>query len=175
MYYWLATESEAAGFGFKFDLLESNIINLVVVLAVLVYFVGGLLKNVLAERSAAIEAELAAAEKRQQDAKRQLEAAQQKLAQSKTEADKILAAARESAEASKANILAAAKKEIERLKQSASQDTTNSQDRAIAELRRRTAELALQQVESQLDSRLSNNDAAQQALFDRSIALLGGN
>ncbi len=174
MYYWLATESGATGFGFQFDLLESNIINLAVVLAVVVYFVGGLLKKILAERSAAIEAELQAAEKRQKDAKTQLEGAQQKLAQSKTEADKILASAKESAEAAKVSILAAAQKEIERLKQSASQDTTNSQDRAIADLRRSTAEMALQQVESELGNRLKNNDAAQQVLFDRSIALLGG-
>ncbi len=34
MYYWLATESEAVGFGFQFDLLESNTLNLAVVLAV---------------------------------------------------------------------------------------------------------------------------------------------
>ena len=173
MYYWLATESEAAGFGFQFDLLESNIINLAVVLTVLIYFVGGLLKNILAERSAAIEAELQAAEKRQKDAKNQLEAAQQKLAQSKTEAEQILVSAKESAEAAKASILAAAEKEIERLRQSASQDTTTSQERAIAELRRKTAELALKQVETELNTRLSDNYDAQQALFDRSIALLG--
>ncbi len=134
-----------------------------------------MLKNILAERSAAIEAELQAAEKRQKDAKNQLEAAQQKLAQSKAEADKILAEAQKSAEAAKANILAAAEQEIKRLQQGASQDTTNSQERAIAELRRRTAEMALQQVESELNARLSDNYDAQQVLFDRSIALLGGN
>ena len=66
-------------------------------------------------------------------------------------------------------------KEIERLKQGATQDTSNSQDRAVAELRRRTAELALEKVESELQSRLSNNQQAQEALFDRSVALLGYN
>ena len=72
MYYWLATESEAAGLGLNFDILETNLINLLVVIGVLVYFVGGVLKKILAERSAAIEAEIQAAEKRQADAKAML-------------------------------------------------------------------------------------------------------
>ena len=175
MYYWLATESEAAGLGLNFDILETNLINLLVVLGVLVYFVGGVLKKILAERSAAIEAEIQAAEKRQADAKAMLAQEEKKLAESKTEAANILATAKTGAEAAKADILAAAAKEIERLKQGATQDTSNSQERAVAELRRRTAELALEKVESQLQSRLSGNQQAQEALFDRSVALLGDN
>ena len=175
MYYWLATESEAAGFGLNFDILETNLINLVVVIGVLVYFVGGVLKKILAERSAAIEAEIQAAEKRQADAKVMLEAEEQKLAASKEEAANILATAKKGSEAAKAEILAEAAKEIERLKQGATQDTTNSQDRAVAELRRRTAELALEKVEAELQRRLTNNQQAQETLFDRSVALLGDN
>ncbi|MCM1984077.1 F0F1 ATP synthase subunit B [Lyngbya confervoides] len=175
MFYWLATESEAAGFGLNLDIFETNLINLSVVIGVLVYFVGGVLKKILAERRTAIEAEIVAAEKRQADAQAMLAAEEQKLAQSKVEAERILASAKASAEASKAEILAAAEREIERLKQSATQDTTTSQERAIAELRRQTAKMALEKVEATLDQRLSNNQAAQEALFERSVALLGGN
>ncbi len=175
MYYWLATESEAAGLGLNFDILETNLINLIVVIGVLVYFVGGVLKKILAARSEAIAAEIQAAEKRQADAKAALDAGEAKLADSKQEAARILATAKKSAETAKSEILAEAAKEIERLKQSATQDTSNSQDRAVAELRRRTAELALEKVESQLQSRLTNNQQAQEALFDRSVALLGDN
>ena len=175
MYYWLATESEAAGLGLNFDILETNLINLIVVIGVLVYFVGGVLKKILADRSAAIAAEIQAAEKRQADAKAALEAEEKKLADSKQEAAQILATAKKNAETAKSDILAEAAKEIERLKQSATQDTSNSQDRAVAELRRRTAELALEKVESQLQSRLTNKQQAQEALFDRSVALLGDN
>ena len=175
MYYWLATESEAAGLGLNFDILETNLINLLVVIGVLVYFVGGVLKKILADRSAAIAAEIQAAEKRQADAKAMLVTEEKKLAESKEEASRILATAKKSAETAKAEILAEAEKEIARLKQSATQDTSNSQDRAVAELRKRTAELALEKVESQLQSRLSDNQQAQEALFDQSVALLGGN
>jgi len=175
MYYWLATESEAAGLGLNFDILETNLINLLVVIGVLVYFVGGVLKKILAERSAAIESEIQAAEKRQSEAKSMLVAEEKKLALSKEEAVKILATAKKGAESIKAEILASAAKEIERLKQGATQDTSNSQDRAVAELRRRTAEMALEKVESELRSRLTNNQQAQETLFDRSVTLLGDN
>jgi F-type H+-transporting ATPase subunit b len=175
MYYWLATESEAAGFGLNLDILETNLINLAVVLGLVVYFVGGVLKKILAERSAAIEVEIQAAEKRQADAKALLVEEEKKLSASKEEAIKVLEAAQKSAEAMKVDILAGAAKEIERLKQGATQDTSNSQDRAVAELRRRTAEMALAKVEAELQSRLTNNQQAQELLFDRSVALLGDN
>ena len=175
MYYWLATESGAAGFGLNFDILETNLINLLVVIGVLVYFVGGVLKKVLADRSAAIAAEIKAAEKRQADAKAMLAVEEKKLADSKEEAKSIIATAQTNSEKVKAEILAEAEKEIARLKQSATQDSSNSQDRAIAELRKRTAEMALEKVESELQSRLANNSQAQESLFERSVALLGDN
>lgn len=173
MYYWLAAESEAAGFGLNLDILETNLINLVVVIGVLVYFVGGVLKKILAERSAAIAVEIEAAEKRQADAKAMLKVEEKKLSESKEEAARILSAAKESSEKVKSDILVEAGKEIERLKQSATQDSSNSQERAIAELRKRTAQMAIEKVEAELQQRLSNNQQAQEALFERSVALLG--
>ena len=174
MFYWLATEAESAGFGFSFDLLESNVINLAITIGVLVYFVGGLLKGILAERRTTIEAEIKDAEQRQQRAAEQLADEQQKLAQAQKEAQDILATAKESAAAAKAEILAHATQEIERLRESASSDTTSSQERAIAQLRQQVAAMALAQVEAEVKARLANEDA-QHKLVDRSIALLGGN
>ncbi len=174
MFYWLATEAEVEGFGFSFDLLESNIINLAITIGVVVYFVGGLLKNILAERRSAIELDIKDAEQRQQQAAEQLADEQQKLAQAQKEAQEILAAAEQNAIAAKEEILSHATQEIERLRESASQDTTTSQERVIAQLRQQVASLALERVEADVKAQLGGNTAAQQKLVDRSIALLGG-
>ena len=58
------------------------------------------------------------------------------------------------------------------MKQDAVADLGAEQSRILAELRVRIAELAMAKVGSQLPDRL--NDASQQKLVDRSIALLGG-
>ena len=183
MFYTLVTEAssasltefaEASGFGLNFDLFETNLVNLSIVIALLVYFGRGFLGNSLSERRSAIEAEIQDAEQQSQRAAESLAEEQQKLAQAQAEAQRILAAAETSARAAKEEILAHAIQEIQRLKESASQDTTSSQERALAELRQRVAEMALKEVEAELKARLTDG-AAQQQLVDRSIALLGEN
>ena len=177
---WLAAEAgaelesaEHAGFGLNLNILQTNLINLVIVGALLVYFGRKFLGNILSERQAGIETEIREAEQRQREAAEKLADEQQKLAQAQAEAERIRAAAAESAKAAKEQILAQATQEIQRLKETTAQDSASNQDRAIAEIRQQVATLALQQVESQIQSQLKEENAPQQ-LVDRSIALLGG-
>ncbi len=161
-----------SGFGLNFDLLETNLINLVIIIGVLVYFGRKFLGKTLAERRSQIEAEIREAEQRKQEAASALADQQQKLAQAKTEATRIRATAEENAQKARETILAQAEQDIQRLKAAAVQDLNSQQDRIMAELRQRVASMAMQQVESQLKSEL--NAESQQQLIDRSIAMLGG-
>jgi F-type H+-transporting ATPase subunit b len=173
--FWLLAHAEAAsegGFGLNLDLFETNIINLVIVIGVLVYFGRGVLGKILAERRENIESSIAEAEKRQKDAAAALAEQQQKLAQAQAEANRIRAEAETKAKTAKEAILAQSKKDIERLQAEAVQDLTASQERAIAQLRQRVTAMALENVENQLKTQL--DEAKQQKLVDRSIALLGG-
>lgn len=180
-FFWLAAEagatevSEAAesGFGFNFNILEANLINLAIVAAVLVYFGRKFFGKILSERRAEIETEIKAAEQHQREAAEKLADEQQKLAQAQAEAERIRAKAADSAKAAKEAILAQADQEIQRLKETAVKDSASNQERAIAEVRQRVAVLALEQVESQIQSQLQSEDT-QHKLVDRSIALLGG-
>ena len=173
---FLATEAaqalESSGFGLNFNLLETNVINLAILIGVLFYFGRNVLGNILGERRSRIEQEVREAEKRQKDAAASLADAQQKLAQAQAEAEKIRAAAEENAKAEREKILAQAAKDIERLKAQAGTDLESLRDRAIAELRERVAALAIERVEAQLSGHL--DDSAQQQLIDRSIAIIGG-
>lgn len=169
----LAESAEAKGFGLNFDVLETNLINLAIILAGLVYFGRGFLGKILGNRRAEIETAIQEAEQRKQQAAKELASQQQKLAQAQAEAERIKAAAAENAKSASEAILAQAALDIERLKEAAERDTASDQERAIAELRQRVVALALEQVESRISSTLNSEDD-QRKLVDRSIALLGG-
>lgn len=176
-FFWLIAEagakaSEEGGFGLNTNILETNIVNLAIVIGVLVYFGRGFLGKVLGERQSAIESAIKEAEERKQKAAVALADEQQKLAQAQQEVKRIRAEAEDRAVAAKAAILEQAERDIQRLRESVSQDVDTERAKAIAELRERIAALALQKAESDLPSRL--NDDVQRSIVDRSIAMIGG-
>jgi len=166
--------AEAGGYSLNFDILEANIVNLAIAIGLLIYFGRGFLGDALVKRREAIESAISEAEANQKKAAATLAEEQEKLAQAQAEAQKILANAKTNASKAKEQILAEAKHEIQRVKDAASQDTTASQERAIADVRQRVTAMALEKVEADLKNQLGNNESAQQKLVDKSIALLGG-
>ncbi len=163
----LATEG---GFGLSFDLLDSNIVNLAIVIGILVYFGRGFLGNMLTQRRSDIETAIAEAETRQANAAQALAEQQQKLAQAQQEAERIVAAAQETAAKVKADILAKSERDVARMREDASRDTAAEQERVIAQLRQRAVAMALTRVDAQLREQL--DEGRQGDLIDRSLALL---
>lgn len=171
-FFLLAAEAEHSGFGLNLDILETNLINLLIIIGVLVYFGKNSLGKTLSDRKAQIEAAIKEAEQRKEKAAAALAEQQQKLAQAKTEASRILSEAEERADAVRASVLAQAEEDIQRMKAAAAQDLSSQQDRVLNELRQRIAVLAMQRAEEHLKSQM--NDDAQRQLVDRSIAMIGG-
>ncbi|MFM7424096.1 MAG: F0F1 ATP synthase subunit B [Elainella sp.] len=168
----LTAEAAEEGFGLNLNILQTNLINLAVVVSVVVYFGRNILGKTLQERRSSIEATIQEAEQKQKQAAAGLAEQQQKLAQAQAEAQRIKADAEERAKAAKAAILAQAAEDIERMKASAAQDLNTQQERILNELRQRVATLAVQQAEAQMRSELGSDRQSQ--LIDRSIALIGG-
>lgn len=166
------SELSEGGFGLNTDILETNLINLVIIIGVLVYFGRGVLGKTLSERKLRIETAIQEAEQRKKNAASALAEQQQKLAQAQAEANRIRAEAEQSASSARATILSQAEQDIERMRAAAAQDLSSQQEKIIRELRQRVASLAIQRVEERLQSGLS--ESAQQQLIDRSIAMLGG-
>jgi F-type H+-transporting ATPase subunit b len=160
------------GFGLNFDILESNLINLSILLGVLFFYGRKIVGNVLSERRAKIAAQIEEVEQKLKQAAKSLEEQQQKLTQAQATAAQIRKDAEANAEKTKQEIIAQGEKEVERIKVMAVQDLNSEQDRAIAELRQRVAALAIERVEARLQGIL--DDSTQQTLIDRSIAQLGG-
>ncbi|MBE9061071.1 F0F1 ATP synthase subunit B [cf. Phormidesmis sp. LEGE 11477] len=167
---WGLLASETKGFGLNFDILETNIINLAIVIGVLVYFGKGFLGSKLKERREAIETAIKDAEARQKKAAASLAEQQQKLQMAKKEAERIKAEAQTNAEAAREAVLAQSDKDIERLKASAAQDISSQQDRVMQELRQRVSAMAMDKVRSRLPEIL--NQDVQTRLVDQSIAQL---
>jgi F-type H+-transporting ATPase subunit b len=163
---------EAGGFGLNFDILETNLINLVIIIGVLLFFGRKVVGKTLSDRRERIETEVQEAEKRAKDAAEALAKQQQNLASAQAEAKRIRASAEQSAQKARENILAQVAVDIQRMREAASQDLNTERERAIAQLRASVVAMALQKVESQLQTGVDNE--TQQKLIDRSIALLGG-
>lgn len=165
-------EASEGGFGLNFDILETNIINLALLIGVLVFFGRKVLTKTLNDRRISIEAAITEAEKSANEAASALADAQQKLTQAQAEAQKIRKNAEENAQSAKEAILARAAQDVEQMRATAAQDLDSERNRAIAQLRQQVVAKALQKVESELQTQVDGS--AQQKLVDRSIALLGG-
>lgn len=164
--------AEEGGFGLNFDILETNLINLAIIIGVLIYFGSKFLGKTLSTRRSAIEEAIAEAEKRKQEAATALAEQQQKLAQAKEEAQRILADAEQTAVRTREAILAQAKVDVERMRASAAQDLSSQETKVMRELQQRIAALALEKAERDLPHHL--NDDVQRRLVDASIAMLVG-
>jgi len=167
---WLIA-TEEGGFGFNFDILETNLVNLVIIIGVLIYFGNKFLGNTLSSRRAAIEESIQDAERRQREAIAALGEQEQNLAQAQQKAKEIIETAQQNAAKAREDILAQAQADIERMRAVAEQDVSSQQERVMRELRQRISQLAIARVESELPNRMTPE--LQGSLVDKSIALLG--
>ncbi len=168
---WGLLASETKGFGLNFDILETNLINLAIVIGVLIYFGKGFLGSKLQERREAIETAIKDAEARQKKAVSSLAEQQQKLQMAKKEAERIKAEAQTNAETAREAILTQSAKDIDRIRASAAQDLSSQQDKVVQALRRQVSQMAIEKVRSRLPEAL--NEGVQAKLVDQSIAQLG--
>ena len=168
-----AAHSEVeSGFGLNFNIFETNLINLTLLVGILVYFGKPALTNILDERSSKIAEQIKAVEQKQKQAEVTLAQEQKKLEEAKAMASKIRSDATTNAQKAKETILAQGEKEVQRLQEVAGKDLSSEQEKAIAQLRERVVALALERASSGAGNAL--NDEAQSRLIDSSIAKLGG-
>lgn len=161
-----------SGFGLNLDILDTNLINLTLLVGILFYYGKPLLGNILEERRAKIADQIKAVEQKQKQAEITLAEEKKKLEEAQATAAKIRQQATANAQKARETILAQGEKEVERLKEVAGKDLSSEQEKAIAQLRERVVALALESAKSSLGNVL--DDEAQHKLIDSSIAKLGG-
>ncbi|MEB3335607.1 MAG: F0F1 ATP synthase subunit B [Cyanobacteriota bacterium] len=159
------------GFGLNFNLFETNIINLAIVIAGLVWFLRGFLGGILQRRREAIVTELREAEERLKIAGAALAEAQKGVAEAQKKAEQIRADGKARADAIRLDSEQRTIEEIARMKQSATADLANEASRVTDQLRRETALKAIEKALTALPGKL--NAEAQARLIDQSIQSLG--
>ena len=170
-YPFLPLLASHAGFGLNLNPFETNIINLAVVFATLVWFLKGFLGGILERRRTGILAELKEAEERLANATTALAEAQQGLTQAQQRAEKIVVDGNARATAIRQEGERRSIDEIARIKEAATSDLANEASRVSAQLRRETARQAVEQALAGLTGKL--DDKAHASLIDQSIRSLG--
>jgi F-type H+-transporting ATPase subunit b len=159
------------GFGLNLNLFETNIINLAIVIAGLVWFLRGFLGGILERRRSAILNDLKDAEDRLASASTALADVQKGLADAQKKADQIRADGKARADAIRLESEQRTIEEIARMKQAASSDLANEASRVSDQLRRETALKAIDKALAALPGKL--DEKAQAMLIDQSIQSLG--
>ena len=162
--------AHGGGFGINLNLLETNLINLIVVIAVLIWFLRGFLGGILSRRREAILAELDDAEARLAQATAALSQAQSELAAAQQKAEQIRSDGKARAAAIRVDSEKRTIEEMARLKQEAVADLNAEAARVTDLLRREAARQAIDKALAALPGKL--DDAAQTRLLDQSIANL---
>lgn len=159
------------GFGLNLNPLDTNLINLVIVIGVLVWFLKGFLGGMLERRRQAILADLSDAETRLQEAGVALAKAQQDLATAQQKAQSIRSDGAARAQAVRADSEKRTIEEMARLKQDATADLNAEAARVTDLLRREAARQAIEKALATLPGKL--DEGAQTRLIDQSIDTLG--
>jgi len=158
------------GFGINLNPLETNLINLVIVIGVLGWFLKGFLGGMLERRRQSILQDLHDAENRLKTATSDLAKAQTELAAAQQKAEQIRADGKARAAAIRSDGEQRTIQAMAALKEDAMADLNAEGARLTEELRRQAALAAIDKVMADLPGRL--DEQTQSRLIDASISKL---
>jgi F-type H+-transporting ATPase subunit b len=162
--------SESEGFGINTDLFETNILNLVVVVGVLVYFGSDILGDALKSRKELVLKSLADADNKFQEATDKLNQAKAQFESAKLKAGEIRAQGLVTAEQSSKKLLERVEEDIKRLDEVRLATIRFEEEKAVSEICQKVSRLALEQAVEKLNSQL--NPALQKRIVQLNITLL---
>ena len=161
------------GFGLNFNLFETNIINLAVVIFGLYKFLPGFVGKILERRRSAILSDLKDAEERLIQANNSLSKAKEELASAKQKADKIRNDCKARAESIRLESEKKTVEEMARIKQGAASDLNAEAARVTIQLRKEAAQLAINKALAILPTKLDSK--TQDNFLQQSIKNMGDN
>jgi len=147
----------AGHFGFNTNILETNVLNLAVVLAIVIIYIGDALRGLLANRKQTILSNFREADQRATEAQDRLRQAQQELEEAKAKAQKIREQASVTIEHEKKQFVRQTQEDIKRLGILQQETLKFEQQKAQNELAQKLVKLALQQVREKLNQRLTSS------------------
>jgi F-type H+-transporting ATPase subunit b len=147
----------AGHFGFNTNLLETNVLNLAVVLAIVITYVGDALRGLLANRKQTILNNFREADQRASEAQERVNQARTQLEQAKSKAQQIREQALVTVDQEKKQFVRQTQEDIKRLGVLQQETLRFEQQKAQNELARKLVRLALHQVREKLNQRLNSS------------------
>lgn len=161
----------AHGFGFNFDIIETNIINLAVVFGVVIYLGGDVLTSLLKDRKEKILGTLTSANDRFIEAEQRLVEAKQKVEAARAKALEIRQQGMATANQTTKNLQDRTKEEIQRLEEGKQATLRFEEEKAMSIVRQ---QVVIQSIEKAFSLLRTKIDAStQRRLIDTSINSLG--
>jgi len=169
---FIAELSSGKGFGLNPNFLESNVINIAILLSGVVYLGRNFLTSALESRQQKVAEAIQESEERLQQANKRLVEAEKQLAEAKLVIEQIKKDAELTARKVKETILAQGKLDIERLTNNGKSSIEKAEIQIRKQIQQHITNLAIQRVSGQMKSYLTSN--LQSKLIDSNISQLGG-
>jgi len=169
---FIAELSSGKGFGLNPNFLESNVINIAILLSGVVYLGRNFLTSALESRQQKVAEAIQESEERLQQANKRLLEAEKQLAEAKLVIEQIKKDAELTARKVKETILAQGKLDIERLTNNGKSSIEKAEIQIRKQIQQHITNLAIQRVSGQMKSYLTSN--LQSKLIDSNISQLGG-
>ena len=158
-------------FGLNFDIIETNILNLGVVIAVVIYLGGDVLTSLLNDRKQKILGTLKSADERFVEAQQKLEEAKQKVQIAQKKAIEIREQGNKTAIQAAKTLFERTEDEIRRLEESKQATLRFEEEKAMSQVRQQVVNLSIERAFSQLRTKIDNS--IHRRLIDNNINLLG--
>lgn len=168
----LLSEHHKHGFSINTNLLETNVINIAILLIALIYFGKPTLNKILQNRQDKVLFAINEAETKLEQANTRLMEAEKQLQQTQAIITQIKQEAESTATKIRASILAQGKIDVDRLVASSKAGVLSTESEIRKQIQQQIATLALKRVSTQLKAQI--NAEMQSQIIDRNIAKLGG-
>lgn len=169
---FIAELSSGKGFGFNPNVLESNVLNIAILLSGVVYLGRNFLTSALESRQQKVAEAIQESEERLQQATARLAEAEKQLTQAQLVINQIKKEAEVTARKVKESILAQGKLDIERLTDNGKSSIEKAEVQIKKQIQQHITNLAIERVSGQLKSYLT--PSLQSKLIDTNISQLGG-
>ena len=163
--------SPLGGFGLNFDIIETNILNLGVVIGVVIYLGGDVLTSLLNDRKQKILGTLKSADERFLEAQQKLEEAKQKVQTAQTKAIEIREQGNKTAIQAAKTLFERTEDEIRRLEEGKQATLRFEEEKAMSQVRQQVVSLSIDRAFNQLRTKMDSS--IQKRLIDTNINLLG--
>lgn len=163
--------SSEGTFGLNFDIIETNILNLAVVIGVVIYLGGDVLTSLLNDRKQKILGTLKSADERFLEAQQKLEEAKQKVQIAQKKAVEIREQGNKTAIQAAKTLFERTEDEIRRLEEGKQATLRFEEEKAMNQVRQQVVTLSLEKAFQQLRTKM--DASIQRRILDTNINLLG--